>query len=45
MKKKRIIYSVLAVVIVLVTAITWSGLYMLSYSLTPDPNRHDMDSA
>lgn len=45
MKKLRILYIVAAIALMLVIALVGSGLYMLSYSLKPDPNRRDMDSA
>ena len=42
---KRLLYTTLAVVAVIIMAMVGSSLYMLSYSLTPDPNRRDTDSA
>lgn len=42
---RKIIYTIIGAAIGLTAAITGSGLYMLSYSLTPDPNRRDTDSA
>lgn len=42
MKKKSIIIGLVAAVL---AAITGGSAYMLGYSLNPDPNRKDMDSA
>lgn len=44
-RNKKIIYAVISVIMVLSAATVGSGLYMLSYSLTPDPDRRDTDSA
>ncbi|MCM1078182.1 MAG: alpha/beta hydrolase [Bacteroidales bacterium] len=44
-KRKRIIIFIVAAVAVAVMAATGGSFYMLSYSLTPDPNRRDVDSA
>lgn len=42
---KKTIFAILAVLAVIAAAIAWGSAYMLSYSLTPDPNRRDTDSA
>ncbi|MGM9713738.1 MAG: alpha/beta hydrolase [Prevotella sp.] len=46
MKKKQCIISiVLFLLLVVLLAVCGGSMYMLSYSLSPDPNRHDIDSA
>lgn len=42
---KKIVLSIAAVAVAVTAAVVGSSLYLLSYSLTPDPNRRDMDSA
>lgn len=42
---KKIVFAIFAVLAAIVAAIAWGSAYMLSYSLTPDPNRRDTDSA
>lgn len=42
---KRMIYFLLTGVLAGMTAIAGASFYMLGYSLTPDPNRTDTDSA
>ena len=41
MTQKKIVWSVVAVLMVVVMTIIGSGFYMLDYSLAPDPNRTD----
>ena len=44
-KKKHALYAIVITLFVLVLIIGSGSMYMLSYSLSPDPNRHDTDSA
>jgi hypothetical protein len=41
MKKKVIVWSIVIILMIIVTAIVGSGFYMLDYSLGPNPNRTD----
>ena len=43
--KKNALYAIIITLCVFVLVIGFGSTYMLSYSLSPDPNRHDMDSA
>lgn len=42
---RKIAFAMAGIVLALAVALTCGGMYMLSYSLTPDPNRQDTDSA
>lgn len=42
---RKTIYAIIAVAAVLTVATVGSGMYMLSYSLTPDSGRRNIDSA
>lgn len=42
---KKIIYLISTITALIVAATVGGSFYMLSYSLTPDPNRRDLDSA
>ena len=44
-KKKHALYAIVITLFVLVLIVGSGSMYMLSYSLSPDPNRHDTDSA
>lgn len=43
--KKRFLLFLAALVLIAMAVVTWGSFYMLGFSLTPDPNRHDTDSA
>ncbi len=43
--KKKIAISLAAVVVAVLAAVTGGSFYLLGFSLSPDPNRQDVDSA
>ncbi len=42
--RRRLIWSIVALVVLLLITLTGSSAYMIGYSLSPDPNRSDTDS-
>lgn len=42
---RKFLFATAALLVVIATALVGSSFYMLSYSLSPDPNRRDTDSA